>query len=175
MKALAITTGPCELVRWDVEVAAEVRRKDKPWWKGDVPARRHQVDRLRLRSQRDVVRLRIRRDRHQPRDLGRCRVADRSAWGSSNSEIATGSTIVARFNVGNTPYDDVKVRRAAQLAVDNAAVLKLGLDGRGSLAENHHVGPMHPEYADIGPAKPRCRRRPRSCSPRPARPITSTS
>ena len=35
MKALAITTGPCELVRWDVDTAAEVRRKDKPWWKGD--------------------------------------------------------------------------------------------------------------------------------------------
>ena len=34
LKALAITTGPCELVRWDAEVAAEVRRKDK-WWKGD--------------------------------------------------------------------------------------------------------------------------------------------
>ena len=37
LKALAITTGPCELVRWDVEVGAEVRRKDKPWWKGDFP------------------------------------------------------------------------------------------------------------------------------------------
>ena len=35
MKALAITTGPCELVSWDAETGAEVRRKDKPWWKGD--------------------------------------------------------------------------------------------------------------------------------------------
>jgi peptide/nickel transport system substrate-binding protein len=25
-------------------------------------------------------------------------------------------------------------------------VLALGIDGRGALAENHHVGPMHPEY-----------------------------
>lgn len=34
MKALAITIGPCELVRWDTELAAEVRRKETPWWTG---------------------------------------------------------------------------------------------------------------------------------------------
>jgi peptide/nickel transport system substrate-binding protein len=34
-KALAITTGPCELVSWDAETGAEVKRKDKPWWKGE--------------------------------------------------------------------------------------------------------------------------------------------
>src|SRR5690606_27895542 len=36
MKALAITTGPYELVNWSAETQAEVRRKDKPWWKGEV-------------------------------------------------------------------------------------------------------------------------------------------
>ena len=29
-------------------------------------------------------------------------------------------------------------------------LLELGYDGRGTLAENHHVCPIHPEYADIG-------------------------
>jgi peptide/nickel transport system substrate-binding protein len=43
------------------------------------------------------------------------------------------------------------VRRAAQLAVDNAVVLQLGINGSGAEAANHHVGPMHIEYADIGP------------------------
>ena len=43
------------------------------------------------------------------------------------------------------------MRRAAQLAVDNAAILKIGLSDRGKTAENHHVAPIHPEYADIGP------------------------
>jgi peptide/nickel transport system substrate-binding protein len=73
------------------------------------------------------------------------------ALGLPTSEIATGSTIVARFNAGNAPYDDVRVRRAAQLAVDNQVVLELGIDNRGTPAANHHVGPMHIEYADIGP------------------------
>jgi peptide/nickel transport system substrate-binding protein len=70
-----------------------------------------------------------------------------------NSEIATGSTIVARFNVGNEPYKDVRVRQAAQLAVDNQVVLDIGLNGKGKPAANHHVGPMHIEYADVGPNK----------------------
>jgi len=60
--------------------------------------------------------------------------------------IATGGTMVCRFNNAAPPYDDVRVRRAAQLAVDNNVVLALGIDGRGAVAENHHVGPMHPEY-----------------------------
>ena len=62
-------------------------------------------------------------------------VSQAEGMGLENSEIATGSTIVARFNVGNAPYDDVKVRRAAQLAVDNAAILKIGLNDRGKPAE----------------------------------------
>jgi len=45
----------------------------------------------------------------------------------------------------------VRVRRAAQLAVDNQVVLALGYDNNGTEAANHHVGPMHIEYADIGP------------------------
>ena len=121
LKALAITTGPCELVRWDVETAAEVRRKDKPWWKGDVPARRHQLDRLRLRPEPDVSRPSSparSTPTTRPRPIP---LSQAEQLGLINSEIATGSTIVARFNVGNPPYDDVKVRRAAQLAVDNAA------------------------------------------------------
>ena len=37
-------------------------------------------------------------------------------------------------------------------AVDNAVLLELGYSGLGTVAENHHVAPVHPEYADIGPA-----------------------
>jgi peptide/nickel transport system substrate-binding protein len=73
-------------------------------------------------------------------------LAQLDALGLGRSEIATGGTMVCRFNNAAPPYDDVRVRRAAQLAVDNSVVLALGIDGRGALAENHHVGPMHPEY-----------------------------
>ena len=41
------------------------------------------------------------------------------------------------------------MRNAVQLAVDNGAVLKLGYNGLGEVAENHHVCRIHPEYAEL--------------------------
>ncbi|SDF00099.1 ABC transporter substrate-binding protein [Sulfitobacter delicatus] len=74
------------------------------------------------------------------------------------NEIASAATIVIRPNQlaeidGQKPYEDKRVRNALQLAVDNAVLLELGYAGRGIVAENHHVGPMHPEYAEIDPPK----------------------
>ncbi|MEL7347701.1 MAG: ABC transporter substrate-binding protein, partial [Pseudomonadota bacterium] len=66
------------------------------------------------------------------------------------SEVSTGATIVIRPNALSAPYDDVRVRRALAKAVDNTVVLQLGYNNAGQPAENHHVGPMHIEYADIG-------------------------
>jgi peptide/nickel transport system substrate-binding protein len=149
MQALAITTGPCELVRWETETIAEVRRKDK-WWKGDFALDGIQwidygSDPNPMFSAFESAEI------DTNHETSADTLSQAEALGLASSEIATGSTIVARFNVTNAPYDDVKVRRAAQLAVDNGAVLAIALDGRGTVAENHHVGPMHAEYADIGP------------------------
>ncbi|NUH66595.1 ABC transporter substrate-binding protein [Sulfitobacter sp. S0837] len=74
------------------------------------------------------------------------------------NEITTAATIVIRPNQlaevdGKKPYADKRVRQALALAVDNAVLLELGYAGRGIMAENHHVGPMHPEYAKIDPPK----------------------
>jgi len=70
------------------------------------------------------------------------------------NSIATAATIVIRPNQlaevdGKTPYADKRVRQAIGMAVDNAVLLELGYAGRGIVAENHHVGPMHPEYAEL--------------------------
>ena len=50
---------------------------------------------------------------------------------------------------GVKPFADVRVRQAVQLAVDNAICLELGYSGRGTVAEDHHLGPIHPEYAEL--------------------------
>ncbi len=83
-------------------------------------------------------------------------IADAIGW--EKSEVVTGSTVCLRFNqqtlVGDSaPYADIKVRKALQMAVDNAICLELGYAGRGVTADNHHVAPVHPEYADIGPTE----------------------
>ncbi len=76
--------------------------------------------------------------------------------GLEKSEVVTAATITCRTNVeaeidGVKPYADRRVRKALQLAVDNAVVLELGYSDRGLVAENHHVGPMHPEYVELPP------------------------
>ncbi|MFC6687454.1 ABC transporter substrate-binding protein [Jhaorihella thermophila] len=78
--------------------------------------------------------------------------------GLVKSEVVTMSTIVVRPNQlaevnGIKPYADKRVRRAIQMAVDNSVLLELGYGGRGTTAENHHVGPKHPEYAELPPQK----------------------
>lgn len=75
--------------------------------------------------------------------------------GWTQHEVVTMATIVIRPNQlaevdGIKPYADPRVRRALVMATDNNVLLELGHGGRGVVAANHHVGPAHPEYADIG-------------------------
>lgn len=76
------------------------------------------------------------------------------AIGWEKSEAVTAATISVRYNQLNEPYDQVEVRRALSMAVDNAVALELGYAGRGREAENHHVCPIHPEYAKLPPLTP---------------------
>lgn len=83
-------------------------------------------------------------------------VMDEIGW--ERSAALTANTIVIRAKQtaeinGQTPYADPRVRRALALAVDNSICLELGYAGRGLVADNHHVCPIHPDFADIGPAE----------------------
>lgn len=78
--------------------------------------------------------------------------------GWSRFEVVTMGTIVIRPNQlaevnGEKPYADKRVRQALTMAVNNKIPLELGISGRGTVAQNHHVGPAHPAYADIGDPK----------------------
>ncbi|WP_298857958.1 ABC transporter substrate-binding protein [uncultured Sulfitobacter sp.] len=74
--------------------------------------------------------------------------------GLAKSEAITANTVVLRPNQeaevdGKKPYADVRVRRALAMAIDNNVLLELGFSSNGTLGENHHVSPIHPEYAEI--------------------------
>ncbi|WP_159810065.1 ABC transporter substrate-binding protein [Litoreibacter roseus] len=76
------------------------------------------------------------------------------AIGWVKSEAVTANTMVTRPNQvaevdGIQPYADVRVRKALAMAVNNAVCLELGYANQGVVAENHHVCPIHPEYAEI--------------------------
>ncbi|MBJ6370997.1 ABC transporter substrate-binding protein [Sedimentitalea arenosa] len=79
-------------------------------------------------------------------------VMDGIGW--VKSEAITANTVVIRPNQeaevnGIKPYADARVRRALAMAVDNSVLLELGFSGNGRVAENHHVSPIHPEYAEL--------------------------
>ncbi|MEL6618572.1 MAG: ABC transporter substrate-binding protein [Pseudomonadota bacterium] len=70
------------------------------------------------------------------------------------TEAVTANTVVIRPNQaadvdGVKPYADARVRRALAMAVDNNVILELGFNNNGRVAENHHVSPIHPEYAEL--------------------------
>ena len=78
-------------------------------------------------------------------------VFDNLGW--ARSDIATPRTIVIRCRQprpgetgGLESYNDLRVRQAMQLALNNEELLNVGFRGHGEVAENHHVGPIHPEY-----------------------------
>jgi len=71
------------------------------------------------------------------------------ALGWTQSDVLTSATIAVRFNQTAPPYGDVRVRRAMTRAVDNAVILELGYGDHGLVGENHHVCPIHTEYAAL--------------------------
>lgn len=75
-------------------------------------------------------------------------------WTQTRTDSA--ATMVIRANAdavidGRQPYANARVRRALALAVDNDVCLELGYGGRGLVAQNDHVCPIHPAHALLGP------------------------
>jgi len=144
-----IGTGPFELTGIDVGVKASVRRRpDGSWWGGEV-----WLDGIEWIDYGTDSAATISAFESGEIDLnGQTQTADVAMLddlGLKKSEIVTATTIVARTNVNAKPYDDKRVRNAIQLSIDNEVVLQLGANGHGTVAENHHVGPMHPDYAQL--------------------------
>ena len=64
-------------------------------------------------------------------------------------ETVTGQTGVARMRVTEAPFDNLKLRQAILACIDHARVLELAYQGLGAVGEDHHVSPIHPEYATL--------------------------
>jgi len=68
--------------------------------------------------------------------------------------ITTAQTGVARGKYNEKPFNDVRVRQALKLAVDQQKVIDVVFRGIGGIGEHHHVAPVHPEYAKLPMVKP---------------------
>jgi peptide/nickel transport system substrate-binding protein len=142
-------TGPYEIVEYEVGKRAVVtKRKDFTWWKGDVNLDGCEFIDYGVEANAIVSALEAGEIDANYQTVGET-VALLDGMGFVKSEKVTAATIVLRTNLNNKPFDDQRVRNALQLAVDNATVLKLGYNDAGTVAENHHVAPIHPEYAEL--------------------------
>lgn len=156
-----IGTGPYRPVSMEVGVNCILERnRDHVWWGTEVYGGPY-VDRVEFVDYGTDPSAWVAAAESEEVDLLYETVGDfidvMDAIGWTRTEAVTAATLVFRGNQkaevgGMMPYADRRVRNALALAVDNKVLLELGYSGRGQVAENHHVCPIHPAYADIGPA-----------------------
>jgi peptide/nickel transport system substrate-binding protein len=60
--------------------------------------------------------------------------------------VESAQTVCCRMQVDVKPFDDIRVRRAIVKAADNTAIKQLVFGNYGSVGNNFHVAPVHPEY-----------------------------
>ncbi|PKQ12738.1 MAG: diguanylate cyclase [Alphaproteobacteria bacterium HGW-Alphaproteobacteria-1] len=144
-----IGTGPFELVDIQIGNSAEVKRRENgAWWGGEV-----YLDGIRFidfgTDNASIV---------AAFDGGEVDINDEStadfieaydALGLIKQSKPTANTIVARMRADTPPYDSKELRNAIQLACDNEVLLAISINNEGIPAENHHVAPFHPEYAEL--------------------------
>jgi peptide/nickel transport system substrate-binding protein len=141
-----IGTGAFELVSYDVGTKAVVKRRENgKWWGGEAL-----LDTVEFVDYGTDFSATVNAFESGEIDVNFETPADfidiLDGLDLTKSEVSTATTLVARTNVSQKPYDDKRVRNALQMAVDNKVVLDLGYSGRGDVGENHHVSPIHPEY-----------------------------
>ncbi len=61
----------------------------------------------------------------------------------------TAQTAIARMQMDKAPFDDKRIRQAVQACMDHEKLLQLAYRGKGAPGEDHHVSPIHPEYAKL--------------------------
>jgi peptide/nickel transport system substrate-binding protein len=70
----------------------------------------------------------------------------RSIPGAQILTVEAAQTLCCRMQVDVKPFDDIRVRRAILKAADNTVIKQLVFGDHGSVGNNFHVAPVHPEY-----------------------------
>lgn len=154
MLGTAVGTGPYVAESLEVGVKAVlVRNEGHEWW-GYAAGKGAYLDRIEYIDYGTDPSAWVAAAESEEVDMFYETVGDfidiMGAIGWVESEVVSGATIVVRPNQlaevdGKVLYEDKRVRQAISMAVDNNICLELGYAGRGAVANNCHVGPVHPE------------------------------
>ncbi len=145
-----VGTGPYALKEFAVgEKATLVRRTDAPWWGGET-----YLDQISYIDHGDDPAAQIAAlasdqvDTNYQTSIEQVETI-KNIPGLKIYERVTAQTGIARMHVTAAPYDNKKLRQAIQACVDHDKMLQIVYRGRGGPAEDHHVAPIHPEYAEL--------------------------
>ncbi|MEO3385429.1 ABC transporter substrate-binding protein [Mesorhizobium sp. CAU 1741] len=145
-----IGTGPFDLVSYDVgNRVVYKRRENGTWWGGEAYLDGIEFIDYGTDPSAEVNAFEA-GEVHTNYETTADYVMILDDLGLTKSEVQTSTTLTVRMNVANEPYGDQKVRKAIQLAVDNNVALQLGINGAGTKADNYHVAPIQPDWAEIG-------------------------
>ena len=150
-------TGPFKYDNFETGVRASLVKSDQPWW-GTAVYGGPYLDRIEYTDlgtdpAAEVAAAGSGEIDATYQSVGEyIEVLDAMGW--DKSEAVTAATLAVRFNQLAEEYKDVKVRTGLIKCVDNAVVLELGYSGLGTVAENHHVCPIHPEYYQLPAISP---------------------
>lgn len=141
-------TGPFELVEYTVGKSGKLKARTDYWGKGPY------IDMLEYTDLGDNPSAAI--SAMASKQVDGLHEADAIQINAMKSfdhvavyDAITAQTGVARMRQDHKPFDNPKVRMAMKLACDRAKTISASLLGRGVPAEDHHVAPIHPEYAKL--------------------------
>ena len=145
-----IGTGPFELVEFAVSEKA-ILRKARDWWAGPF-----YLDEVHYYDHGEDTNAWIAALASQQVDaLDRLPTSGietvRALPFADVDEATTALTAVMRFRITEAPFDNLKLRQAVAACMDHKEILDKSYHGYGQIAENHHVCPVHPEYAELPP------------------------
>src|SRR5690606_17454526 len=143
-----IGTGPFELVSYDVgNRVVYKRRENGKWWGGEAPLDGIEFIDYGTDPSAEVSAFEA-GEIHTNYETTADYVSILDGLDLVKSEVQTGTTLTIRMNVANEPYGDQNVRKGVQLAVDNNVLLQLGINSAGTKADNYHVAPIQPDFAE---------------------------
>ncbi|MCY4590875.1 MAG: ABC transporter substrate-binding protein [Alphaproteobacteria bacterium] len=152
LSANPIGTGPMSLAEYDVGERALLKRS-RDWWAGDF-----HLDEIAYFDHGEDTNAHIAALASQQVDMvyrvpnNLIETVKRLPFVDIH-EATTAQTGVMRFRVSHAPFDNLKVRQAIAACMDHQEILDKAFKGLGQVAENHHVCPIHPEYAALPPLK----------------------
>ena len=142
-----IGTGPFELAELIVgERCILKRKKDQDYWGGKV-----YLDEIRYFNFSDENSLTAFAggDVDTIYEFGIEQLEFAKALDGNIVSARTAQMVGLRMQITQAPYDDVRVRRAFMMAVDNDVVKSLVYPDGGDTGANYHVAPIHPEHFEL--------------------------